>query len=408
MAFNSHAGLYKCESPDAEPKLIEQDSKVVSYTTTAPDTVSYANDASLNLDAKKPFLIYYAIDSEEPFMKLSVNYELAELRRACESSNDVNYVAFLNSEMYWGEFSYCKDKKFYEVKIDKYPEFKEKFELKRKAIWEGDQSNVISSPLKFVSRYSDDLKQIFYQYPLAHPDFLFDLVELAITKEELFPSKEYLPFINLKSHGNIKSLLTGLQKCQLESKKKSQQAILEKVLDSGERMMIDNKLGFYLYHKQWHSIIEKVALGSTIAAKPGDHLGDYSLGEYSLGEYSLGDYSLGDMFSGLGSGEGLGSEFSFGTSQSGLSTVLNRLFNENNEKFVGFVMLESCDTNRKASVHQKHLPNVLGVYSAKSSLWYRNLNWWELMLEAKGSSGKLFELVRSSTSNIRNIVIKDK
>jgi hypothetical protein len=406
ISFLSHAGLYQCDTPDGEPKLITNNTKKVDYARTIPYTASYIKEALVDIGTKKPFLIYYVVDTEEPFMQYTVNFELAELRRACESSENVNFVTFRNSEFYWGKFSYCKNKKFYEDRLENFPELNEKLKAKRQAIWNGDQSDVISSPLKFVSRYSDDVKAVFYEYPLAHPDFLHDLTEFAITNEKLFPSTEFIPFMNLKSHGNVKTLLSGLQSCQVKSKTASQNAIINKVFNEGERMLLKNPSAYYYYPKSMHPLMEKVALGLSIAAKPEENLGEYSLGEYSLGEYSLGEYSLGDIYSGLGSSEGLGAKFSFGTTQSGLSTVLNRLFNERNMKFVGFVVLESCDTNRKVAVHQEQLPFVLGMYSATNSLWYRNLNWSSLLFEAQGDTGKLIESLRMATNNIQNIVVK--
>lgn len=403
----ANAGLYECKNPEGEPTLVTENNKTATLKVSPESTYEapYSKHPDLLKDYKKPFLIYYAIDTEEPFMQYSINYELAELRKACERSEHVNFVVFRNSEAIWGDYSYCKNKKFVEADFKDFPEMKEKFETKRKAIWEGDQSNVLSSPLKFVSRYSNDVKEIFYQYPLAHPDFLYDLMEFAVTKDHLFPSKEYTPFINLKSHGNVKTMLAGLSKCQVEAKKKSQEAILKK-LDEGERMLLKNPLAYYLYSKAVNPILDKLALGANVAAKPGNTLGEYSLGEYSLGEYSLGEYSLSSVFGGLGVSQGLGAKFSFGTTQAGLSTVLNRLFNEKDVRLVGFVMLESCDTNRKVSVHQEHVPMVIGMYSAQSSLWYRNLNWWSLMEEANGDTEKLFDSVVDATKNIKNIVVK--
>lgn len=399
------AGLYECKSPDGEPTLIEKNSKKVSFTTTPPFITPYAKDPRMNQESRKPFLIYYAVDSEEPFMQMSVRYELAELQKACERSEHVNFIVFLNSDITWKRFQYCKNKVLKEGRISEYPALDKKFEAKRKAIWEGDQSSNVDSPLKFVARYSDDVKRIFYDYPLAHPDFLYDLVEFAITTSELFPTEKYTPFINLKSHGNIKNLLSGLQKCQITSKTRSQDTVIKDVLSKDEQYFVKEKNYPFLI-KQLRPILERIGLGASIGVRKDESLGEYSLGEYSLGEYSLGEYSLGDVFSGLGASEGLNAKFSFGTSQSGLSTVLNRLFNEQNGKYVGFVMLESCDTNRKVDIHQQHLPFVLGMYSAKHSLWYRNLNWWTLLEKAEGSSIKLVELLEKDTAQIKNIVVE--
>lgn len=72
-------------------------------------------------------------------------------------------------------------------------------------------------------------------------------------------------------------------------------------------------------------------------------------------------------------------------------------------------MLESCDTNRDSDLFHSYLNNIYGYYSAKHSLWYRNLNWWDLLEAAEGSSTKLVELLKTKTAQIQNFeVIKSK
>jgi hypothetical protein len=405
----SFAGLYQCKSPDAEPTLLPENSKKISYVKKAPYVVEYAKDERAHAN-KKPFLIYYAIDTEEPFMQISVKYELAELRKACERSEHVNYVAFLNSKVMNGGgdyvFTYCKNKTFaeYNIKQNK-PDLHEKLKIKRAALWEGDQGDTLQSPFEFTSRFSPEVTRAFYDYPFAHPDFVYEMINLAISEESLFPSSEFIPYLNLKSHGNNTSVLSGLQSCQKKSKIESQKEVLKKVLGSNAEFLTGGLPYYFL--KQYGEMADKIALGPKIGKTKQPGMGDYSLGDYSLGDYSLGEYSLGDAISGLGASEGLGAEFAFGLTHAGLSRVIHRLFNEKNERFVGFVMLESCDTNRKHEYHQANLPFVLGMYSAKSSLWYRNLNWWELLEDAKGSSIRLIEAVSFQTSTIDNIVVQD-
>ena len=370
---------------------------------------NYAKDVIAH-STKKPFLVYLAIDTEEPFMQSAVKYELAELRKACERSEHVNFVAFLNSQVVNGGgdygFSYCKNKVFFRYSIkDNKPELFERIKLKRKALWEGDQGDTIQSPFEFSSRFSPDVTRAFYDYPYAHPDFVYELLKLTITEEALFPSAEYIPYLNLKSHGNSTSVLSGLQNCQKKSKIASQKAVLEKAL--GNDVDFLTKGLPYHFLAQYGRLADKIALGPKIGKTKQPGMGDYSLGDYSLGDYSLGEYSLGDAISGLGASEGLGSEFAFGLTHAGLSRVIHRLFNERNERFIGFVMLESCDTNRKHEYHQANLPFVLGMYSAKSSLWYRNLNWWELLENAQGSSIRLIEALEFQTSSLDNILVQD-
>lgn len=401
------AGLYECSAPDATPTLIEAGSKNVSFTQTTPYTVPYSLDARNNPANKIPFLIYYAIDTEEPFMQLTVKYELAELRKSCEASEKVNFAALLNSAYVdRNTIIICKNKVYQEVKLSNFPAIDTSLNAKRRYIGEGNHSSTELGIMSFLVRYHEINNDVFYDFPLAHPDFVHDLISFVSTEESLFPSEKYMPFLNLKSHGSKKHVLSGLHSCQINAKTKSQNAIMEKVLTEDERLFLKTA-SFYHHLGYARKALDKLALGASIGSMKNNTLGDYSLGDYSLGDYSLGDYSLGDAMAGLGANEGLGSQFSFGLYHAALSTVLHRLFNDNNEIFLGFVMLESCDTNRNVSFHHEHLTHVLGIYSAQKSLWYRNLNWWTLMESADGSSIKLTQLLSEKSAEIPNIVIKD-
>src|SRR5690606_28408816 len=74
---------------------------------------AFARDRS-HVREKEPVLIYYAVDSEEPFMQTAVDYELRGLREICvEENRNVNWVAFLNSHYVHNNKKYlvCKNGK---------------------------------------------------------------------------------------------------------------------------------------------------------------------------------------------------------------------------------------------------------------------------------------------------------
>ena len=82
-------------------------------------------------------------------------------------------------------------------------------------------------------------------------------------------------------------------------------------------------------------------------------------------------------------------------------------------------MFESCETNIQKKVllndYTKTLANLRSYYTAQGSLWYRNLNWHELLLGAAkaklnnqsiSQSGLLQELVLKQTLSIPNYIEK--
>lgn len=393
------AGSYKC-SPEGMLQEVDYSEKKIELTETQPVVKPYAFDPRVNY--KKPFLIYYAIDTDEPFMQYSVRYELANLRKACEESKNVNYVAILNSNYH--HFTICKDQKLRKINLpDHYPSLHEEFQRKEYYMSTADHTSFEKGPMRYLVRYKEQNRKPFLQYTLAHPDFLYSLIKLIISEKDLFPTEEWTPFLNLKSHGNRKNVLAGLHDCQEEAKKKSQQLMIDKHFTEDDKMFL--KSPDYYHYLNHYSFLDKLALGASGPQKEAG-LGEFNLGEFNLGEFNLGEFNLGNVIAGLGADEGLGADFSFGLHHITLSHVLNDLFNEKDENVLGFLMLESCDTNRDTKFHDGATPMIMGSYSAKASLWYRNLDWWTLMKKANGSSVELVKLLQDHTAKIKNIVVK--
>lgn len=410
---SSYAGVFKCTAADAKPDMIEGQEKLIDVTIKNPSMVDYAFDPRNNVDTKTPFLMFYAIDSAEPFMEYTIKYEMAEMKRSCRNSKNVNFVAFLNSDyVNKNEFVICKNQKFQRINFSSYPALDELLKKKREFIRTGDHFTANKGMMRYLVRYHKNNNEAFGQFPLAHPDFLYDLQMLITTNAELFPSDKYHQFLNLKSHGNKKNVLSGLHPCQTMGKTASQMNLIEKLL-SPEEIKLLEEASYDEKLEEVIPVLNKLGLGNLVGFEksetenPGKNiLGKNNLGKFNLGKSNLGQYFLGEAAAGLGADSGLGAEFTFGLPHSALTTVLAQTTNADNRHMIGFVMLESCESNRNTAFHHQLLEGVLGIYSADHSLWYRNLNWWELMEKSEGVSSRLQKLVADEMMNVGNLVME--
>lgn len=402
------AGLYSCNESSAEPTLVTSSSELnLSFSTTQPYLKSYHLDNERH-KKKTPYLVYYVIDSSEAFMQYAVRFEVGKLQESCTQSNHVNFVAFINSlYLQKNEFIVCKNKQLKYINFERFPDLNDSLKAKKEFISSGDHAGSDDlGPLRYLVRYFDHSNEPFGRYPLAHPDFLFDLVNLAMTDEQLFPSKEYIPYINLKSHGSEDQVLAGMHSCQEKAKELSAQNVVKNLLDKTEVEFLNNtelSTNFASKLNDYEIIINKLQLGSSY----GDRSYSNSLGEMMLGEMMLNfqKQGLGNIVQGLGVSQGLGIEYSFGSAHVNLTWVLGDLFDNETDRVLGFLMLESCETNRDPVLFHSYLNNVLGFYSAKESLWYRNLNWWTILEKAENSSVNLLNILKEETSKIPNIKV---
>lgn len=411
----ANANIYECKTADSDPKLIESKPRSISFEPAKPYFVEHAENPQIHSKGSMPFLIYYAIDSKEPLMQYSVKYEIAKLKESCEKSDKVNFIAFLNSlYVEKNEFILCKQNVFSTVSFDKYYKSTgESLAAKRKFLRTGDHTGELPGMMTYLVRYKDVVNEAFYDYPLAHPDFLYDLITLATTEGTLFPSSKYVPFLNLKSHGSKNNVLSGLHKCQVDAKTRSQEKQLKDTLSPSELTLL-NQDNYFNDLAEIEPLLKRIALSETDAIGSlggqfmgGQFMGGQFMGGQFMGGQFMGGQFMGQAIAGLGNSEGLGTDFSFGTYHIALSSVLIHLFNDRNDRFLGFAMLESCDTNRNVTFHQESLEYVLGVYSANHSLWYRNLNWWNILENANGSTLKMIQQLRAITPLIRNIVVTE-
>lgn len=408
----SQASLYSCTSPESKPSLLGNQDKVqLTFTNSAP-IFSPREQNRTNLEHKKPFLIYYAVDSSEAFMKYSVRYEVARLLKSCKANPNVNFIALINSHFVKkNQFLICKDQKPRYVKLSEFAQLNRLLELKKKFIITGDHTSGERGPLKYMTKYFKEANKPFGKYLLAHPDFVYDLIHLVSNNENLFPSHTYAPFINFKSHGSKFEVLAGMYECQDKAKRLSANKVIANILTKSEIRFLNSlktpeKVEENL--ESYESIISKIDLGNERgvgAFKPEDE----SESSNNLGHDRLGHDRLGGAVSGLGVNQGLGTETAFGTINVALTWILDDLYPSGSKNSLGFLMLESCESNRYPYLFHEYLENVFGYYSAKESLWYRNLNWWDILERANGSTEQMIKILREETPKIPNIkVVENK
>lgn len=407
------ANIYSCNSPSSKPIEINNSIKSeLSISTMIPFITSNELNRD-NLEFKTPFLIYYAIDSSEDFMQLTVKYEIAKLQESCKLNSKVQFIAFLNSlYVEKNSFVLCRDKKVSRVNFSNFPNLNSKLLVKHKVLT-GLTKNQ-NQRKKNLLRYEavNNLNsRAFAKYPLAHPDFLHDLIEITTTDGNLFPNENYAAFINLKSHGSKEHVLAGMHDCQRKAKILSSKEIIKKLLNPREIKFLDKMETPDLMEAnidKIEHILSKLELseaGGTGSFEENSKLGGNRLGGNRL---SFSGAGLGNLIEGLGVGQGLGSEFGFGTNQKNLGLILNDLYKEGSTRTLGFLMLESCESNRNPSIFHANLSNIFGYYTAKRSLWYRNLNWWKILEKADGLTVNMVNLLEEETSKILNIEVINK
>ena len=389
LSFSSGASIFKCKSPTDTPQFdpvtieVQIKTEVVEpyFYTEASNKSAYSN--------RKPFLFYYVIDSAEPYMQLAVNYELEKLKSSCLDSEDVNFAFVRNSQYVSSKnFYICKNKNFATISITDYPVFWQKLQIKEAFLGTGDHTTNTLGPMNHLVHYKEITNAAFAKFPLAHPDFLLDFLRLILDQPEFFPSSEYMPFLNLKSHGSQRTVLSGLYECQIKAKTLSQEKFLSEHFSKEELEII-----YSANNSDRETLLDRLLLGNKG--------GDYSM-RADRGMSSTAGLGI---LNGLGETSGLGANFVFGTYNISLNGVFDTLIREGHDK-LGFMMLEACDTNREAELNLYN-DQVLGFYSAKKSLWYRNLNWWTFLAEAKGDSFKLNQILDRETRQILNFEVKE-
>lgn len=291
----------------------------------------------------------------------------------------------------------------------------------------------------------------FKKYILTNPNTFIDLFKVSQT---YFKAKKFMPFVHLKSHGSPDFLLTGLSKESEEEKVTCQKDAIKAVSDFIHLPKVKTPLGVnskftpededYLFYSGLgyvhmftdQSKVQRLGIARMGIARMGEaRMGDDRLGEEQalgvarmgiarMGESGLGVARMGEARmgvarmgnrTGLGVGSNLRADNHFGFAHTKLPHALQILFGEKSSTELGFLMFEACDTNFNKTSDQydyigAYLPNIKAFYSAKGSLWFRNLNWDELLVTAaekskvsfKGQAAILQEMLLDVTANIPN------
>lgn len=193
--------------------------------------------------SRKPVVVYYAVDGEEPFMQAAVDYSVRSLREACKGT--VNWIAFLNSHYVYNKEKYlkCVNGKYSEVKLAGY--FDKVLDIVSKADTDPSEAkaNGLNYGLKhdkkfneFFSKIARDDKKV-ERYPLAHPE----VFALALQKTRaIFAPSEHVFFLHIYSHGAEEFVLTGLTEKQLNTKTSRQNDAMKSVLDAIGKTALDD------------------------------------------------------------------------------------------------------------------------------------------------------------------------
>lgn len=396
----SWGSVYYCSSPNSKPS-VSRSSKLELNVFTYNSDINPTELNATNLRNKSPYLIYYAVDSNEALMQYSVRFEVAKLQQACRKNSNVKFVAFLNS-LYVenNSFILCKDKHVSVLSFKSFPKLNKRLIEKRKYISNVKQSDSEYGPLDYLVGSTKN-KVAFWNYPLAHPDFLHDLLKLTISEKSLFPINDFGPFISLKSHGSKTHVLAGMHKCQEKAKEQSSKKIIESVLSRNEITFLRNLESIDSVEKNivsYEQILKKLDLGEI--SESGSSIGNKDL----LGHHRLSSIET-NAYSSLGVDMGLGSEHAFGTDHANLGWIIRDIFESGSEKSIGFLMLESCETNRNPHLYHSYISNVYAYYTARKSLWYRNLNWWKILEKSEGLTVNMVNILQEETSKIPNIEV---
>lgn len=359
---------------------------------------------------KTPVLIYMAVDTDEPFMKLAVDHEVRSLRTACESHDTkVNWIAFVNS-LFVTETNGAATPIILRceagvLKTESLPAaLNAKIEKERNLYASGKScTDDQSFCLRINQPFLKDKGAEFRRFPLAHPEIVLDLLEYT---RSLYPANAFAYVLHIKSHGSENFLTTGLGPEQVKEKSECQAKVIKKYYDDHPEQFVpasSNESAGTLGQVGLGQVglgqvgLGQVGLGQVGLGQVG--LGQVGLGQVGLGQVGLGQVGLGQVglgnIGGLGLGvAGLGATNHYGSRHVSMLTALQWFTTHGTgDEDVPFIFFESCESRASRILANQAtncaLPpsanpltnafnNVQGVYayySAAQSLWYRNLDW---------------------------------
>ena len=177
-------------------------------------------------NASQTALIYYVVDTEEPFYQATVDYEVRSLRSVCDASHpNTNWIAFLNSWIVYNSNLYltCVNGVLSQAHLSS-----DLTDLITKISADSYDNAHPTEGLKIALTHKPELNKLFKSYPLAHPEVLWHLLDFATT--QVFPVDQYALTMTLKSHGSNELMLAGLTVDQKQEKIDRQKTVLSTYL----------------------------------------------------------------------------------------------------------------------------------------------------------------------------------
>jgi hypothetical protein len=362
----------------------------------------------------RPAIIYYVVNTDEHFMRNAVDYELRLLKKTCNEKLKANWIAFVNSHYTKGdsrglarEYLICKNG-FFSVK--QYPESVVKsLEDKRVLLREAntskteDTKGLLTYHLDYkkyiypeteekgVSENKHDLGEAFFKYPFVYPDFIFANLDLALKH---FPSNGYAHILHIKSHGSINNVMIPLLPPQIAKK---DQSLREYMDERGANLpkIKQEEIGIHSIgdFDIWEKELEKVNLSSVDP--------DFSLSADNGNNFNYTDLFKLPEHMGVDNIGGLNGQGDFGLAQPYLDKViLDVLSKHSYDGQLITTIVESCMSNISYDNYYK-LTHSNMLYSANGVLWYRNINWFDLLSKSEGDLRKLGEMLRDLLSSIK-------
>lgn len=296
--------------------------------------------ATLAMNSAEPHarraLLYYAVDTAEPFMQKAVEHELSQLRSVCGQSV-AEWMAFVNSR--FPQFEWCRLGQIRTVSASFLPDGL----LERIA----DPTSDYNQRSPYALAHSKDLNPLYQTYPMTHPEVFERVVRFAA---EHYEDRAGL-VVHVKSHGSDVASITGLTAAQVEQKTIAQQRAMRLAGPDGDLFLGDVGRGRKLEELTESLSNENGALGSELA----------------------------DIEQGF---TGLGAASSFGTEKRHLLAMYEDFLHE---PAVHFLITESCHGGMSLFDNRQHV----NAFGTSGSLWYRNLD-WDVLLAESGIDGARF------------------
>lgn len=316
-----------------------------------------------------PVIFYYTVDGLEPFMQVTIDKEVSDLRELCSRKFESNWVTIIGSKLGRAlisnkevDFAYCKRGHFGTIVL---PE---------------------KTRQKLLRILSEHKNHQMYRELLQSPTALLEVFELflkfasktlffekgSISKEVGVPTNKYSYIIQLKSHGTASAPIVLLTEAQLKSKILAQLKILG-LQDNSAFENAKTEFGLGKLRRFYH-VIDR-------------HSGEKLTAEFGNGSLSPSVAALQD--------------YQKITSREKFEEFFSNLWHGKQSHFwMDFLFLEACSSpielgdagfpfwrNQFKKIgeagiseeeYESNIPPFLGFFISKGQMNYHNLSWLDL------------------------------